>query len=230
MATFKEYLNMNPQVRDIYNKVRDKYTLKSHDLSHIERVVEYCLLIAQTEGGDTELLILASLLHDLGRSEETSGEGHNTLSIKHTRSILKEYYKEDAIDKVVEIIRCHSTDSDRQPATREEKIVYDADKLDSYGFLGVVRFFILAGEKGWGINESLNKAVERIIKLEENMGFYTGTAKKIGYMKALRAFAFYYRLSKETKNKKAQEKLEKFITQTHGAKGYLILRMIGTFY
>lgn len=230
MVTLKEYINSNSQAKEVYDKVRGKYILKSHDLSHTERVAEYCLQIAQLEGGDTELLVLASILHDLGRGEQTEDESHSNLSVEHARSVLRGCYKEEEIDKVVEIIRCHSTNSSRQPETLEEKIFYDADKMDGYGFLGVARFFTLAGEKQWGIEESLNNAVKKITLLGEHKGFHTKTAKKIGHGKALRAFAFYYRLSKELKNKDIEEKLENFIVNVYGIKGKIILGIIDKLY
>lgn len=124
----------------------------SHDWSHTERVYRLCARIGEKEGADLEILRIATLLHDIGREEQDSSKGkicHAKVGAKLARSILTEAGLEhDKLERVIHCIRTHRFRGKHQPETIEAKVLFDADKLDSLGAVGIGRAFLFAGEVG----------------------------------------------------------------------------------
>ncbi len=124
----------------------------SHDWGHTERVYKLCLRIGQKEGGDLEVLKLAALLHDIGREEEDRTNGricHAEKSAGLARRILNKHRVEKG--RAAAVVRCietHRFRGSRAPDSLEGKIIFDADKLDSIGAVGIGRAFLFAGEVG----------------------------------------------------------------------------------
>ncbi len=122
----------------------------SHDWSHVERVVELCLKIGKKEDADLEILHLAALLHDVARKKEDEHRGnidHALEGTKIAQQLLKKYnYPDDMIQKVLHCIECHRFRKDRTPTSKEAKILFDADKIDAIGAIGVARLFAFTGE------------------------------------------------------------------------------------
>jgi uncharacterized protein len=130
----------------------------SHDWSHTERVTACALRIAQKEGGDPEIVELAALLHDIGRKEEDVSNGevcHAEQGAIIARDILSRHgYDRERTESVVNCIRTHRFRSGEQPESLEAKIIYDADKLDCIGAVGIGRAFLFAGEVGATLHNS----------------------------------------------------------------------------
>ena len=124
----------------------------SHDFSHIERVFNLALKIGKSEGADLWILGLAVLFHDLARDEEARSDGkicHAEASALQTRRILEEHGEEpDLIETVCECIATHRYRDQNPPQTLEGKCLFDADKLDSLGAVGVARAYLWLGERG----------------------------------------------------------------------------------
>ena len=51
-------------------------------------------------------------------------------------------------ENILHCIRCHRYRGDAVPATLEAKVLFDADKLDAIGAIGVARAYLFAGELG----------------------------------------------------------------------------------
>jgi uncharacterized protein len=136
----------------------------SHDWDHTRRVYELCLHIGKKEKADLETLKLAALLHDIGREAEDRANGrvcHAERSAELARRILRK----QGIDKErrAEVVRCietHRFRGGRIPDSLEGKVLFDADKLDSIGAVGVGRAFLFAGEVGARLHDP-NIRVER---------------------------------------------------------------------
>ncbi len=124
----------------------------SHDWDHTERVRHLCLRIGRKEGADLEVLGLAALLHDIGRGEEDKSSGrvcHGRAGAALARGILERRGIEAGVVRnVVHCIRTHRFRKRAVPKTLEAKILFDADKLDSIGAVGIGRAFLFAGEVG----------------------------------------------------------------------------------
>jgi uncharacterized protein len=124
----------------------------SHDWDHTRRVYDLCLRIGRKEKADLEILKLAALLHDVGREEEDRTNGrvcHAEKSAELARRILKRHgIDKERSARVVRCIETHRFRGCRVPDSAEGKILFDADKLDSIGAVGIGRAFLFAGEVG----------------------------------------------------------------------------------
>lgn len=210
---------MDPRIERLESMVKDyykKHNSASHDWSHMERVLKYALIIAGKEAR-RDILIPAVLLHDIERDKDEHFKSGKP------RKFLKEAgFSGEEIVSIEACIESHSTFSGKEPHTLEEKILFDADKLDSYGLLGIVRFFTFAGERGLGIEASLKDAFNRIENIDRR-GFYTKEGEKMGMEGAKETFLFFYKLFKETGMDREKKKLERILIRR---KGRLIGRLI----
>ena len=124
----------------------------SHDWEHTERVYNLCMHIGKEEKADMEILKLAAILHDIGREYQDKTNGrvcHAEKGALLARELLgKHAMDKERIDKVIHCIECHRFRGDRIPQSKEARVLYDADKLDSIGAVGIGRAFLFAGEVG----------------------------------------------------------------------------------
>ncbi|RJQ66308.1 MAG: HD domain-containing protein [Desulfobacteraceae bacterium] len=124
----------------------------SHDWEHTLRVHALCRRIGPVEGADMQVLEAAAYLHDIGRADQDASRGalcHAALGAEKARGIL------DALpldkprrDNIVHCVRTHRFRDDHTPATLEARVLFDADKLDAIGAVGVARAYLFAGELG----------------------------------------------------------------------------------
>lgn len=156
---------MSPDIKHkkIIDIVEDKLTCSAHNLDHVFRVYNLCLLISKYEKDvDLEVLIPAALLHDIARVEESTDKtgriDHSVLGSEIAEDILRKLeYEEEKIEKIKHCIIAHRFRTGNEPKTIEAKILFDSDKLDVIGASGIARTFMLAGQFGQRltVNESL---------------------------------------------------------------------------
>ncbi len=121
----------------------------AHDFDHVQRVTRMAVYIATAEGADLAVVQAAALLHDVPVAEGTR-KAHHLAAADFARDYLTAQGMDPAqIDNVVHAIESHRfRDQSIQPQTLEAKCLYDADKLDSIGAIGVGRAFAFAGSHG----------------------------------------------------------------------------------
>lgn len=123
-----------------------------HDWSHVERVYNLALRIAKKENADLGVVKLAAYLHDIGRKEEMDSKGkvdHAEKGVELAEQILLPYnLKPEIIENIKHCIIAHRYRNNHQPETIEAKILFDADKIDSIGAIGIGRDFLFAGSSG----------------------------------------------------------------------------------
>lgn len=150
-------------------KIAKKYFINAsgcHDWTHVERVRNLALHIGRKENADLGVIEIAALLHDIGRKEEMEKKGlicHAEVGGVESKKILKKLgFENSFIDKVTHVIETHRFRKGKQPLTIEAKCVFDADKLDSIGAMGVARTFLFAGNAGSGTMYTGNE--EKVVK------------------------------------------------------------------
>lgn len=124
----------------------------SHDWDHTRRVCRLCDRMAAAEQADLDVVRVAALLHDIGRARQDASNG----SICHAREgarlagpIVENLPLSGRQKKnVLHCISTHRFRGHRAPETLEAKVLFDADKLDAIGAIGVARAFLFAGEVG----------------------------------------------------------------------------------
>jgi uncharacterized protein len=136
-----------------YAKERMTRLHSSHGWDHTERVVAMAEHIASTEGqADPFIVIAAAVLHDIARIDEVESAGgrcHAELG----SGMAYEFLTANGLDParaghIRDCILSHRYRNDHHPGSIEAKILYDADKLDSVGAVGVGRAFLFSGEVG----------------------------------------------------------------------------------
>ncbi len=124
----------------------------SHDWDHTQRVYNLCMHIGQVESADLQVLEIAAYLHDIGRSYEDASKGgvcHGEKGAEMARELLSTYpISDDQKANVIHCIGSHRFRGKWQPQTLEAKVLFDADKLDAIGAVGIARTFLFAGEVG----------------------------------------------------------------------------------
>jgi len=112
-----------------------------HAKDHILRVLRRCMLLGEKLDADLETLVAAVYLHDLGR-HYIDDKAHGALSAIKAEPVLERIeFPGEKRDRVLHAIRVHdvsATPEDR--ITLESKILYDADKIDTLGVVGVLRY------------------------------------------------------------------------------------------
>ena len=135
-----------------------------HEWEHTERVYNLAMLIGKKEGADLEILSLAAILHDIGRKDDDGIIDHAERGAVLAQEILERYnYPQEKIDKICHCIKVHRYRNNNIPESLEAKILYDADKLDAIGAIGIGRAFSYAGHIGAKVH---NKGVD-VVKAED---------------------------------------------------------------
>ena len=129
----------------------------SHDWEHSKRVMKLAIHLAKDESANTQVVQLAAILHDIGRQAQDESNGrlcHAEEGAKLAADILNKYPLPKTIrENIVHCIKTHRFRNAHEPETIEAKVLYDADKLDSIGAVGIARAFLFAGETGARLHE-----------------------------------------------------------------------------
>jgi len=130
----------------------------SHGPDHSERVYFMALAMGRIMNARLDILAAAALLHDIGRRYETKSKGrlcHAQKSAEMAVDILAELdFTTEYIEKVAHCIRSHRFRSNERPLSIEAEILFDADKLDSIGAIGIGRAFLFAGQIGAKLHDA----------------------------------------------------------------------------
>ena len=121
----------------------------AHDKEHVYRVLYNALEIAKEEREvDYDILIAACLLHDIGRPDQVADPSlcHAEVgSEKAYAFLLQMGMEEDFARQVKHCILTHRFRKNLPPQTMEAKILFDADKLDVTGAIGIARTLLYRG-------------------------------------------------------------------------------------
>jgi uncharacterized protein len=191
----------------------------AHDFDHVLRVLALVRRIGPAEGADMHLLEVATLLHDVARADEVkAGVDHAQAGAERARQIVQEWgYPPAEAEAIARIIAAHRFRNDSPPETVEEKVLYDADKLDAIGAIGVGRAFAYAGRTGqrlWGAVPADARATQQVdpashtpsiefaVKLSRlAAALHTATARAIARERHAFMVAFFERLNREVRGK-----------------------------
>ena len=124
----------------------------AHDVAHVRRVVCTALDIADTEpGADRTVVQAAALLHDIGRGAQfrdpavCHAEAGAAMALPFLRTCGA---SEPDATRICDCIRTHRFRSDRPLVSLEARILFDADKLDAVGTIGLARSLLHKGKMG----------------------------------------------------------------------------------
>jgi len=123
----------------------------SHDASHLQRVWRNATRIQAAEGGNTEILLAAAILHDCVSVEKNSplrSQASRLAAEKAAKLLTELGWSRAKVTAVAHAIEAHSFSAGIVPETLEAKILQDADRLDAIGMIGAARCFYIAGRLG----------------------------------------------------------------------------------
>lgn len=135
---------------------------EAHVEDHILRVLRRCIRYGEKLNADLEVLVAAAYLHDLGWHYLDEAKPHGALSAQKAELVLKRIgFPTEKRNGVLHAIRVHDTSTPQgYRTTLESKILYDADKLDMFGVVGVLRFIRQVYGK-WPIDSILDNLQTR---------------------------------------------------------------------
>jgi uncharacterized protein len=189
-----------------------------HDFDHVLRVLALARRIGKAEGADMAVVETAVLLHDTHRADEDQHTGggeehdHAILAANRARVLLAQLDPAPQaafIEAVAHAIAAHRFRNAIEPQTIEAKTVFDADKLDAIGAIGVVRAYAYGGMMGqrlWGEvpdgyagagpdHTPHHEFVYKLSRIRERL--YTGTGRAIAAERHAYMVDFYARLARE---------------------------------
>ena len=193
-----------------------------HDFGHIQRVYWMAEKIGSAEGADLEIIRAAALLHD-AEDSAPGGDGseranHHNASALFARRILEaECWIEERIARVHHCIHAHRfRGKEEAPSTIEAKVIFDSDKLDVLGAVGVARTiayavldhkpvytepsqqFTQTGKEIPGeLHSSYHEYLFKLSKVKDRL--FTETGKKIAEHRHAFLVEYYERLANEMK-------------------------------
>jgi len=166
----------------------------SHGWEHVERVLDMATRLAVKHGADVEVVRLSALLHDSERGETPNI--HVNKSEKFARDLLSGMdISHSKIEAILRAIRNHHTEEPERLETLEEKILWDADKLDALGLIGLARCLQRAGYERKGLKHALNHLRKDVEMLTHTMHFQE--TRKMAHEKLSNVKKFIELLGKE---------------------------------
>lgn len=194
-----------------------------HGFDHVLRVYRLAEELAIAEGADLEVVRAAALLHDarnlVGAENDLDGNQranhHHHSADLATRALTAEGWSLEKIAAVRHCIQAHRfRDVSTQPETLEAKILFDADKLDAIGAIGVARAIAYAVQAGQPFfsqpsqeflesgrlqtgepHSAYHEYVYKLFKIKERL--FTLTALRLADVRQRRMVAYFEGLSRE---------------------------------
>ncbi len=145
----------------------------AHDFGHILRVLDNSRKIAKVHNCDRSILEPMVLLHDLVRYKGQREEESVEATLKEAEKLLKECgYPKEQIEKILSGIESHSIHAGgfKMPESIEAKILFDADKIDAVGEIGVVRWFVTQAPKNIPLQDMATIYLKEIEGMEQMLG------------------------------------------------------------
>lgn len=133
----------------------------SHDFDHIVRVMAVADTIQAREGGDLPTIWAAVAFHDIGQERERRHGGDHALigADMAAERLVNTPFPRHSIPAVQQAIRDHRMTGPMIPRTLEGRILYDADKIDCLGAIGIGRLFCITGRYNQKVYSTLPASV-----------------------------------------------------------------------
>ena len=193
----------NEFIKKISEEVKEILTHSSvqsaaHKWDHAWRVCGRATRMAKmlkSENIDIEALKISALLHDIDEPYNKK-EDHVETSLRKAEQLLRKVnYPEKKTEKVLTIISEHSLEGSKIPSSIEAKILFDADKLEGSGAIGISRVFIFCGQNGLTPAEAIEWYKKEIEKARPRM--QTEIGKSIAKEEFKYVNSFFEKFKKE---------------------------------
>lgn len=167
-------------LRDIIPEIQKFAEMKMlkdilHGWPHVNRVLKYASIINEEVKANWDIIHCAVLLHDIGH--QVNRDNHNTISADMAGKFLKNQEIDTEVVKAIKhCILTHSRQfASEKPASSEARVVYDADGMDLFGPIGLMRGLLSCGLRNKGFDCMLKKMKWR---LDQVKAFYSNVGRK----------------------------------------------------
>ena len=190
----------------------------AHDFDHVLRVLALAERIAEAEGADVEIVRTAALLHDVARAGTAgTGQCHAQAGAERAREILRGHPL-GRVEAVAQAIAAHRFRGSQPPETLEARVLFDADKLDAIGAVGIARAYTVGGRRnsclwadvsldytegdlpGERDHTAVHEFVFKLSKLRDKI--HTETGKAIAEERHAYMVAFFQQLDHEVRGER----------------------------
>ncbi len=194
----------------VYEEMQQRYVGfddPAHGWEHIKRVYRLALYIAEQENADAFIVGTAALMHDIGHLSTDTSQHHADLSMSMAGELLLAYdVSADTREAILQAIAAHSFSLGIEPRSLEAKVVRDADRLDSLGAIGILRWAITGAVRRTGETQTyhpddpfaewhtlddrhymLDHFFTKLLKLDGTMATQTGRVlaqQRVAFMRA----------------------------------------------
>ena len=203
----------------------------AHDEEHVYRVLNNAVAIARCEADvDWDELIAAVLLHDISRPEQLADPriDHALHGAEKAHAFLLDNgFGAEFSDRVRQCIRTHRFRKTEPPSSLEARILFDADKLDVAGAIGIARTLEYNGETGrpiytrdgaGGVSDGMGDTADSFFreykfKLERICDhFLTDKGRELARARHAAAIAYYEALLAEVRQSARRDALDDLLT------------------
>jgi putative nucleotidyltransferase with HDIG domain len=132
---------------------------------HTLRVSNYGRMIAEAEGANVELVIVACLLHDIAHFDQDNWKEHGRLGAKIIRPFLAGLgYSPEEMENICYSVAVHvdGRADFPHPETLESKIVSDADNVDRFGAYRIIQWCTADVESYKGLIAKLRQRLQTL--------------------------------------------------------------------
>jgi putative nucleotidyltransferase with HDIG domain len=147
---------------------------------HTLRVAQFGKVIAENENAQVELVVAASLLHDIAwfSTDAENSREHGHIGAEIARPFLESLgYRPKHIENICYSIASH-VDEDN-PDTLEGKVVSDADEVDRFGPFRILQWCFSDIDDYEKLANKLNERINRLEKYRETNPLHTPTGQQL---------------------------------------------------
>lgn len=174
---------MEERYQKIKEIVERELSCSAHNMEHVMRVYNLSQHLAEDDPNvDLDVLKTAALLHDIARVKEDKDNSgnvdHAILGSEMAEKIMRDLgYLDEKIENIKHCIISHRFRSGNEPKSKEARILFDADKLDVLGSIGIARAYMMAGQYNDKLYSDVN--IDEYVKNNMVGGRHDGRVKDI---------------------------------------------------
>ena len=157
--------------RKFIKKYMDNLNDISHDYNHINLVIKLSLKIAKEEGitnkNDLFHIKMGALLHDMGDSKYSNEEQRVVINrfLKKIKGLNK-YHRTEIINISSNISLSKDNEEYFDKNKIKTYIVQDADRINSLGSIGIMRYITYNMKKKHSFDDIINNMKRRTLKIK----------------------------------------------------------------
>jgi putative nucleotidyltransferase with HDIG domain len=180
----QKVINFVEQAKDATLKKKpERAASLEYRWKHTLRVTQYGKKLAELEGADIELCMVACLLHDIAKiGMDEHGLDHGRIGARFARPFLQELgYSKDDVENMCFAIAMHvdgKVDFEH-PVTSEAKVVSDADNIDRYGAYRVLLEFRKQLDDYEALIEHAEKRIQKLKSYRQKYMMETESGEKL---------------------------------------------------